>query len=121
MKLEADQLGPLDLPGVELPLDEISDFPLIFDGLHLTKDSDQPPGGLSLSHLEDESFVGVELSALAYSIKDNIGYRLTFNRIYTLGDKTAWEEEVELKSCGPIAAPHMTKRSRKFYAKEDDE
>ena len=74
---------------MELPLDEISDFSLIFDGLHLIKDFDQPPRGLSLSHLEDESFVGVKLSALAYTIKDNVGYRLTFNRIYTLGDKTA--------------------------------
>lgn len=106
---------------MELPLDKISDFLLIFDGSHLTKNFDQLPEGLSLFHLEDESLVGVELSASAYSIKDNVGYRLTFNRIYTLGNKTAWEKKVELKGCGPIAAPHVTKRSRKFYAKEDDE
>lgn len=76
---------------------------------------------MSLSHLEDEPFVGVELSASAYDIKDNAGYRLTFNKIYTLGNKAMWEAEVEEKGCGPIAAPSSAKRSRKFYSEEDDD
>ena len=51
---EADQLGPVDLPGVDLPLDEIRDLPLTFDGSEVTKTSDEHPAGLS--HLEDQPF-----------------------------------------------------------------
>ena len=121
VKQEANQLGQVGLPGVELPLDEISDYLLIFDGSNLTKDSDESPGGLSLSHLEDKSFVAVELWASAYNIKDNAGYRLTFSKIYTLNSKSAWEEEVEYKGCGPIAIANVNKRSKKFYTEEDDD
>ncbi|MCJ1425995.1 hypothetical protein MMC29_003897, partial [Sticta canariensis] len=83
VKREAEELGSANLPRVDLPLDEISDFPLIFDGSGLTKDSDEPQGGLPSSHLEEESFIAVELSASAYQVRDTAGYKLCFKKIYT--------------------------------------
>ena len=74
-----------------------------------------------LSHLEEESFVAVELSASAYQIRDIAGYKLAFKKIYTLGGKNMWETEVEEKGCGPIAAPGYQKRSRKFYSEHDED
>ena len=69
--------------------------------------------------MEEESFVAVELSASASQIRDNAGYKLPFEEIYTLGGKTMWETEVEEKRCGPIAAPSHQKRSRMFYSGEN--
>lgn len=53
VKRKTDKLSSLDLPGVDFCLDEISNFPLIFNRSCLTKDFDQPLGGLPLSHLKD--------------------------------------------------------------------
>lgn len=74
---------------MDLPLDEIQirNFPLIFDGSQLTKGLDDPPGGLTLSHLEENGSVAVELTA---------GYKMAFRRIYTLGEKPMWEAQVNL-------------------------
>lgn len=120
VKNETDDMGPADLPGVDLPLAKTSDFPLIFDGSGLTKNSDHPPGGLPLSHLEEQSFVAVELSMLAYQVRENAGYKLCFTKLFTLGNEAMWKAEVEEKGCGPIAAPSSRKRSKKFYSEEDD-
>lgn len=49
-----------------MPLDEILDFLLIFDGSQLTKHSNAFFGRLMLPHLEDNGFVAVELLAMAY-------------------------------------------------------
>lgn len=95
---------------MDLPLDEISDFPLIFGGSGLTMNSNEPKGGLPLSNLEEEPFVAVKLSVAAYQVRDNAGYRLSFTKIYTPGNETMWKAEVEEKGCGPIAAPSAQKR-----------
>ena len=87
VKREADELCSLNLPEVDLFLDKIIDFLLIFDRSHLTKDSNNPLKKLLLLHLEEQSFVAVELLALAYEIQDNVGYKLTFKRLYTLASK----------------------------------
>lgn len=118
VKQIADKMDPEDLPGVELPLDEISDFPLIHDGSQLTKDSDDPPAGLPLSHLKDHPFVAMELSMSVYKVGDNAGYRLSFTQIYILGNKAIWDKEMGKKGCGPLAAKPQ-KRSKKFYSEED--
>ena len=120
VKREAESLGSVDLSDAHLPLDKLSDFSLVFDGSHLTADSDDPPGGLPLSHLEEQSFVAVRLLASSYQIGDNSGYKLAFKRIYTLGDRTMWEIEIEKKGCGPIAVANSHKRSKKFYSEDDD-
>ena len=98
VKRECNELGASNLPEVDLPQDEISDFPLIFDGSQLTKHSDDPPEGLTLLHLDDNGFVAIELSAMAYQIRDAAGYKLGFRRIYTLRGKTLWQDQVKKKA-----------------------
>ncbi|MCJ1428690.1 hypothetical protein MMC29_006601 [Sticta canariensis] len=121
VKRIADEMGSADLPDVDLPLDEISDFPLIFDGSELTIESDEPQSGLPLLHLEEQSFVAVELFASAYRIRDNAGYKLGFKKIYTLGEKSMWKAEVEEKEYGPIAVSSYQKRSKKFYSEDNED
>ena len=120
VKRECNKLGASDLPGFDLPLDEISDFPLIFNGSQLTKHSDDPLGRLTLPHLDDNGFVAIELSAMAYQIRDAARYKLGFKRIYTLGGKTLWQNQVKEKGWGPIADSGTQKQSKKFYSESED-
>lgn len=72
-------------------------------------------------HLKDKSFIAIELWALAYNIRDNAGYWLTFSKIYTLSSKSAWEEKVEYKGCGFIAIANVNKRLKKFSTEGDND
>lgn len=88
----------IPLPGVDVPLPEKADSPLVYDATTFSASTFRPvPVGEPLTRLDDLPFVAMEVWIAAWNIDKKPTYTFYFDSILLLGSESMWDDELQRK------------------------